>query len=384
MMLIDSNIIIYAAKPEYDDLRMFITENSPAVSAISYVEVLGYHRLTEQELQHFEAFFSAATVLALSQTILDEAVKLRQVRKITLGDALVAATALVYNLTLVTRNIKDFEWIPNLSILNPLKNTSRSQKINSIRTIQFDQLPVAVYAGNEEMGRAAALDARDIIRAAIAERGSANVILATGNSQLTFLQALRQLDGIDWAKVTAFHMDEYLGIDPDHPASFPLFLQEHFFNYVQDGTFYPVPNNPDDVEQDCRDYEALLREHPADMVACGFGENGHLAFNDPPYAKFDDPVWVKVIELAEASRRQQVGEGHFKSLAEVPTHAITLTIPALLAPKHVLCLVPEARKAEAVRACLLESISEDRPGSILRQVTHARLYLDPESAAHLT
>ena len=242
---------------------------------------------------------------------------------------------------------------------------------------------MAVYGSNEEMGRAAALDARDIITAAIAERGVANVILATGNSQLTFLQALRELDGIDWSKVNAFHMDEYLGIDPDHPASFPLFLRQRFFSYVQGATFYPVPNNPDNVDQACREYEALLREYPADMVACGFGENGHLAFNDPPYAKFDDPVWVKVIELAEASRRQQVGEGHFKSLDEVPTHAITLTIPALLAPKHVLCLVPEARKAEAVRACLHEPVSEDRPGSILRQVTHARLYLDPESATLL-
>ncbi len=120
-MLIDSNIIIYAAKPEYDALREFIAKYAPAVSAISYVEVLGYHRLTKQEQQHFEAFFTAATVLAPSQAVLDQAVKLRQLKKITLGDALITATALVHNLTLVTRNTKDFEWIPNLSVLNPLK-----------------------------------------------------------------------------------------------------------------------------------------------------------------------------------------------------------------------------------------------------------------------
>jgi glucosamine-6-phosphate deaminase len=119
------------------------------------------------------------------------------------------------------------------------------------------------------------------------------------------------------------------------------------------------------------------------MVALGFGENGHLAFNDPPYARFDDPVWLKVIELAEASRRQQVGEGHFRSLDEVPKQAITLTIPALLAAKSILCIVPEARKAEAVRACLTEPVSEDRPGSVLRRVSHARLYLDQDSAAKL-
>jgi glucosamine-6-phosphate deaminase len=162
-----------------------------------------------------------------------------------------------------------------------------------------------------------------------------------------------------------------------------LFLRRHFLDFVDVGAFYPVPGQPSDVEQACRAYEALLRQHPLDLVAMGFGENGHLAFNDPPYAKFDDPTWVKVIELAEASRRQQVGEGHFGSLEEVPTQAITLTIPALLAPGAILCIVPEARKAEAVRACLTGPITEDCPGSILRRVDHARLYLDQESAAQL-
>jgi glucosamine-6-phosphate deaminase len=255
--------------------------------------------------------------------------------------------------------------------------------VEPVKTATYDRLPVAIYESNEAMGRAAALDAREIINRAIANRGQANIILATGNSQLTFLQALRELDGIDWSKVNVFHLDEYLGIDPNHPASFPLFLWRHFLDYVQVGYFYPIPGQAADVEEICGAYEQLLREHPADMVALGYGENGHLAFNDPPYAKFDDPVWVKVIELAEASRKQQVGEGHFKSLAEVPTHAITLTIPGLLAAKKVLCIVPEARKADAVHACLLEPISEDRPGSILRRIDHARLYLDPDSTAKL-
>lgn len=257
------------------------------------------------------------------------------------------------------------------------------EQIKAIKTATYDDLSATIYDSNEVMGRAAALDAREIINTAIAEKGEANIILATGNSQLTFLEALRHLEGIDWPKVRVFHMDEYLGIDPNHPASFPLFLKKHFLDFTQPLAFYPVPNDPDDIEQACRDYEALLRQYPADMVALGFGENGHLAFNDPPYADFDDPVWVKVIELAEASRRQQVGEGHFGSLAEVPTQAITLTIPALLAPKAILCIVPEARKAEAVRACLTEPISEDRPGSILRRIKHAHLYLDQDSAEKL-
>ena len=256
-------------------------------------------------------------------------------------------------------------------------------QLDPIKTAKYDQLPVAVYRTNEELGQAAALDAREVIRKAIADRGEASIILATGNSQLTFLHTLRDLSGIDWSRVTVFHMDQYLGIDPDHRASFPLFLRQHFLEAVDPRSFHPVPSQPEDVESACQEYEALLREHPADLVALGFGENGHLAFNDPPYARFDDPVWVKVVELAEASRRQQVGEGHFDSLEEVPSRAITLTIPALLAAKVVLCIVPEARKAEAVRACLKEPISERRPGSVLRRVDHAHLYLDQDSASRL-
>lgn len=252
-----------------------------------------------------------------------------------------------------------------------------------LATRQVESLPVAVYTTNAELGQAAALAARRIIQEALAVRGHANIILATGNSQLSFLHTLRDLDGIDWSKLTVFHMDEYVGIDPNHPASFPRFLRQHIIDQVKPAHFYPVPNQPTDVETACRDYEALLRAHPADLVAMGWGENGHIAFNDPPYANFNDSAWVKVVALAEASRRQQVGEGHFGSLAEVPTHAITLTVPALLAPQHILCIVPERRKAEAVRACLTEPISEDRPGSILRTVTHAQLYLDQASAALL-
>jgi glucosamine-6-phosphate deaminase len=249
-------------------------------------------------------------------------------------------------------------------------------------TVMVDRLPVSIYKSNEDMGLAAALDAREIMKGAIAEKGEANIILATGNSQLTFLHALRTLDGIDWSKVSVFHMDEYVGIDPNHPASFPRFLRDHILEAVKPRAFYPVPGQAGDLEQACREYEALLKAHPADMVACGWGENGHIAFNDPP-AVFDDPVWVKVVELVEAARRQQVNEGHFASLKQVPTHAITLTVPALLAAKAMLCIVPEARKAEAVRACLKEPVSPDYPGSILRRVNHARLYLDEDSASRL-
>ncbi|MFN8442077.1 MAG: glucosamine-6-phosphate deaminase [Caldilineaceae bacterium] len=247
-------------------------------------------------------------------------------------------------------------------------------------TQQVDQLPVTIYPDQNALGQAAAEDARQILQAAIRQQGVATIILATGNSQLSFLHALRNFRDIDWSKVTIFHMDEYVGIAPHHPASFPLFLRQHIIDAIQPAAFHAVPSQANDVEQACRDYEALLRRQPIDMVAMGWGENGHIAFNDPPYADFDDPVWVKVVQLAEASRRQQVGEGHFPTLADVPTHAITLTVPALLAPRHILCIVPEARKAQAVHDCLTLPISEDHPGSILRTVNNARLYLDQDSA----
>lgn len=258
------------------------------------------------------------------------------------------------------------------------------ETVEPIKQMQYDLLPVSVYSSNEEAGLAAALDARTIIGRAIAEKGEANVILATGNSQLAFLRSLRELDGIDWSAVRAFHMDEYLDLAPGHPASFPAFLHQHFVDHVELREFYPIAGDAKDAQRICNEYTALLKQYTADLVALGWGENGHLAFNDPPYALFDDPQWVKVVELAEISRQQQVGEGHFASLEETPTHAITLTIPALLAAKSILCIVPEQRKATAVHACLTEPISEVRPGSILRRVDHAYLYLDLNSASYLT
>ncbi len=252
-----------------------------------------------------------------------------------------------------------------------------------IHETKIDQLPISIYSSNEQLGSAAAAEAADVIRRAIAARQEANVILATGNSQLTFLAALRAMADIDWRKVNVFHMDEYIGIDANHPASFPNFLRKHFLSYIQPKAFYPVSGNVSSIETTCAEYARLLHAYPADLCALGYGENGHLAFNDPPYADFDDPVWVKVVKLAEASRQQQAGEGHFPAIRDVPTHAITLTVPALLAAKRVLAIVPEARKADAVARALLGPISEDCPGSILRKTTHAHLFLDRDSASKL-
>lgn len=249
-----------------------------------------------------------------------------------------------------------------------------------IQEARVDELSVSIYETNEQLGQAAAEEASAIIRDAVASRGFANIIVATGNSQLTFLTALRQDKQIPWSQVNVFHMDEYIGLTPGHPASFPLFLRRHLLDYVTPYRFYPVPGDAADSADACKEYEAVLRDHPADLCALGYGENGHIAFNDPPYADFDDPVWVKVVKLDEVSRRQQVGEGHFKNLDEVPTHAMTLTVPALVAAQRLLCIVPEARKAHAVERALCGAITEDCPGSILRRVPHARLFLDRDSA----
>ena len=238
-----------------------------------------------------------------------------------------------------------------------------------------------MFPTNAEVGQAAAADATAFLQQTIRAQGHANVILATGNSQLTFLESLRIIPGIDWSKVNVFHMDEYINLKPGHPASFPTFLRRHFLDHLRPpaGAFFPVPGQR--AEAGCREYEDLLRANPCDLCALGIGENGHLAFNDPPYADFNDPVWVKVVQLDEASRRQQTDEGHFPDLESVPTHAITLTIPALLSARKILAIVPEGRKAPAVQRALQGPIETSCPASILRQSAHAHLYLDRASAA---
>jgi glucosamine-6-phosphate deaminase len=260
--------------------------------------------------------------------------------------------------------------------------TGDDRMTNPVREMKVGQLAVSVYPDNQTLGKAAATQAAGILRAAIAARGHANAILATGNSQLTTLAVLREAN-VDWSRVTLFHMDEYVGLPSTHPASFRKFLHEKIVDAVHPAAFYGVEGDAQDVEAACRRYAELLHQHPADLVCLGIGENGHIAFNDPPYADFDDPKWVKVVTLAEKSRLQQVGEGHFPTLEAVPTQAITLTIPALLAARHMLCIVPELRKAEPVKATLTGPIVETCPASILRTVAHARLLLDRDAASLL-
>ncbi|HEV2310182.1 MAG TPA: glucosamine-6-phosphate deaminase [Acidimicrobiia bacterium] len=252
-----------------------------------------------------------------------------------------------------------------------------------MRSFVVDDLTVHVHDRDNDLAADAAEEAAGAIGAAVRARGVAHVMLATGNSQLAFLDALTHRSDIDWSAVIGFHMDEYVGISADHPASFRRYLRERVVDVVHPRAFEYVEGDAPDPEAECRRYAALLAAHPLDVCCLGIGENGHLAFNDPPVADFDDPVAVKVVELDAACRRQQVGEGHFPDLDAVPRQAITVTIPALLAAARVLAVVPDARKAAPVTAALTGPIGPACPASVLRHAPQATLYLDAESAAGL-
>jgi glucosamine-6-phosphate deaminase len=247
---------------------------------------------------------------------------------------------------------------------------------------RYDKMEVGIYDSNAQAGAAAARNLGEILRVEIAAHGAAAIIVATGNSQLSFMEALRGEPGIAWDRVTIFHMDEYLGMGEEHPASFRRYIREKLAGPVGAGRFYGIQGDAADPEAEMERYGRLIEEHRPVACVLGIGENGHLAFNDPP-ANFTTAETMITVALAESARRQQVGEGHFRTLADVPTQALTLTIPALLAPPHVLGVVPEARKAEAVQRALEGPITPDCPASILRTRSNVRLYLDRDSAALL-
>jgi glucosamine-6-phosphate deaminase len=247
----------------------------------------------------------------------------------------------------------------------------------------FGKLRVEVFDTTAELGRATAQHTARLIRDRVAAQGSARVVVATGNSQLAFVRALRDEPGIPWQAVTIFHMDEYLGIPADHPASFRRWIKENIEDPFSPAQVHYIDGDVDDPEAESRRYEQLLKESPLDLVCLGIGENGHIAFNEPYQANFQDPLWVRKIELDDRSRKQQVGEGHFAGVDDVPRFAISLTVPALLAPRAVQATVPELRKASAVRAALTGPVSTACPASVLREHPNAVLFLDGESSSLL-
>jgi glucosamine-6-phosphate deaminase len=247
----------------------------------------------------------------------------------------------------------------------------------------IERLRVVIHPDSGALARAAADQAAAAIRDAVAARGVAHAMFATGNSQLEFVdQLVANTPGVPWGKVVAFHMDEYVGIGPDHPAGFQRWIRRRIAEPTNAGTVHYLDGLAEPAAE-CARYAALLGRHPLDLCCLGIGENGHLAFNDPPVADFDDPVDVKVVELDRACRQQQVNEGHFPGLEDVPARAMTVTVPALLRARTVLAVVPELRKAEPVRTALHGPVSTACPASALRTAAHAILHLDPGSGSLL-
>ncbi len=247
---------------------------------------------------------------------------------------------------------------------------------------QKDNLRIRIFDNKEKLGEAAAISVSVKLKNTIAEKGFANLILATGASQFQFLEHL-QKQNIEWKKITVFHLDEYKSMSMNHPASFRKYLKERILDKVQPKQVYYLEGDAADIDAEVARYEELLKTHPVDVACIGIGENGHIAFNDPPVADFNDPKLVKVVELDEACRKQQLGEGWFPTFNDVPTHALSLTIPAIMSCKHINCVVPDERKAEAVFNTVNAEISTACPATILRNHPDVILYLDENSAVKL-
>lgn len=249
-----------------------------------------------------------------------------------------------------------------------------------LREFTVDSMPVRVFSTLQDLADDAATAAQRILADAIKARGEAFVIVATGNSQLMFLEALAK-KGVDASRITFFHLDEYLGISDQHSASFRRYLRERVEEKLKPRAFHYMAGDALEPIAECERYSKLLMAQPIDLCCLGIGENGHLAFNDPPVANFEDTRAVKIVRLDDACRQQQVGEGHFPNVDAVPQYALTMTVPAICSAKRLLCIVPEKRKAVAVKNALRGPLSSQCPGSILRGLARCTLYLDNESAS---
>jgi glucosamine-6-phosphate deaminase len=250
-----------------------------------------------------------------------------------------------------------------------------------VQLYQVDRLKIEVHPTREAAGVAAAQSAASSLMRLAKTNAEFAVIFATGASQMDTLKALTQTPGLPWAQIRGFHMDEYIGLSPDHPASFRRYLRDNLTQKVQMKEFFEIDGSASDPEQACKEYAELLRTANPQLCLLGIGENGHLAFNDPGVADFNDPLDVKVAQLDTTCRRQQEAEGWFGSLDEVPERAMTVTIPALFRVPKLIASVPGPRKAAIVRRALQESVSTACPATLLRTHPNATVYLDRESSA---
>jgi glucosamine-6-phosphate deaminase len=244
-------------------------------------------------------------------------------------------------------------------------------------------MKIVISENREQMGAQASSDGAAVIRAALDERDAANIILATGASQFTVLANLIKEPDLDWSRVTAFHLDEYLGLPATHPASFRRYLKERFADHVPLNAFHFVDGEVEPAATECERLSKLIQSHPVDVAFIGIGENAHLAFNDPP-ADFDTEEPYLLVELDEACRQQQLGEGWFPSLEDVPCRAISMSVRQILKSRHVICSVPDQRKAQAVQAALEGPVTPQVPASILQRHPRSTIYLDPPAASLLT
>jgi len=252
------------------------------------------------------------------------------------------------------------------------------------RSFRADNLNVHIYESRPSMGKAAASVIAGEIRRAIQERGRAVVILASAPSQNEFLASLADAPDIDWSRVTGFHLDEYLGMDERAPQSFRRFLIDRLVGKVPFGEFHGLRGDAADGAEEANRYAQLLKANPPDFAVLGIGENGHLAFIDPPFCDFNDPKAVKVVELDEVCRNQQVNDGAFATLEEVPRNALSLTIPTLMARPKLFAIAPGPAKRQAIKSTVEGSISTTCPASILRTHPDAHLFIDAASAEFLT
>ena len=252
-----------------------------------------------------------------------------------------------------------------------------------MKSLQKDLLSVQIYETRSEMGRAAARDVKARILALLETKETINMIFAAAPSQNEVLYALATDREIPWNRVNAFHMDEYIGLSADAPQGFGNFLKEHIFGLADFRSVSYIDISATDAEKECERYAALLAENPTDIVVMGIGENGHIAFNDPPVADFNDKKMVKPVVLDEICRNQQVNDGCFAKLDDVPKMAITLTVPTLFAGDYLFCIVPAPTKAKAVQATICGEIGEACPATVLRRHANAVLYLDGDSSSLL-
>jgi len=252
-----------------------------------------------------------------------------------------------------------------------------------VKELKKDKLTVKIFDTRSEMGNAAGSEAAEKIKELIEKKGEINMIFAAAPSQNETLETLVNRKDIDWSKVNAFHMDEYIGLSEDAPQGFGNFLKDRIFSKLPFKSVNYIYAANETAEQTCERYTKLIKENPIDIVCLGIGENGHIAFNDPWVADFNDEFLIKKVELDEVCRQQQVNDGCFSKLDEVPKFALTLTVPALFNADYLFCTVPAATKADAVYKTVNNDINEDLPATIMRKHDNAIMYCDADSAAKL-